>query len=370
MNDSLDAPFSVEWTHRLRFTEDAFAQAGTIETLLEELSPIKVLAFVDDGLFSSNESFKSSLESWCARTTSLCTAPVILTGGESAKNNSEVVHGVLEEINRNGLCRNSCILVIGGGAILDAVGYVASIAHRGIPLIRMPSTTLSQGDSGVGVKNGINYFGKKNFIGVFDPPYAVVNDCSLLQSLSDEHWRSGLSEAIKVALIKDGGLLQEIENNVEALIDRNLGAMTAVIRRSAELHLLHITQGGDPFERLDARPLDFGHWAAHKLEPMTGYSLSHGDAVAIGLAIDMRCSVILGLLETEIADRVIALLHQLGFPTNHAELQNPELLEGIEEFRQHLGGQLTLLMLKGIEDPIDIHQLDSAIVRQAIDELM
>jgi 3-dehydroquinate synthase len=370
MNDSLDAPFSVEWIHRLRFTKDAFAKEGVLETLCDQLSPTKILAFVDAGLYTLNNSFQSSLEAWCSRTASLCAEPVILLGGESAKNNSDVVHGVLNEINQNNLCRNSCVLAIGGGAILDAVGYGASIAHRGIPLIRMPSTTLSQGDSGVGVKNGINYFGKKNFIGVFDPPYAVVNDFSLLQSLNDEHWRSGLSEAVKVALIKDDALLREIESNVDLLIQRNLDVMSSVLKRSAELHLHHITQGGDPFERLDARPLDFGHWAAHKLEPMTGYSLSHGDAVAIGLAIDLRCSVILGHLDTEVAERVISLLQQLGFPTNHLELQNPELLDGIEEFRQHLGGRLTLLMLKDIEDPIDIHQLDVAIVRQAIDELM
>lgn len=370
MNESIEAPFSVEWVHRLRFTEDAFATEGVLETLLEELSPMKILAFVDAGLYTSNDSFQSSLGAWCTRTASLCAEPVILIGGESAKNNADVVHGILDEINQTNLCRSSCVLAIGGGAILDAVGYVASIAHRGIPLIRMPSTTLSQGDSGVGVKNGINYFGKKNFVGVFDPPYAVVNDFSLLHSLNDEHWRSGLSEAIKVALINDGALLREIESNVDLLNQRNLDVMSSVLRRSAELHLHHITQGGDPFERLDARPLDFGHWAAHKLEPMTGYSLSHGDAVAIGLAIDLRCSVILGHLDTEVAERVILLLQQLGFPTNHVELQNPELLDGIEEFRQHLGGRLTLLMLKDIEDTIDIHQLDDAIVRQAIDELM
>ena len=156
MNESIDSPFSVEWVHRLRFTEDAFAKDGVLETLFEELSPMKILTFVDAGLYTSNDSFQSSLEAWRERTANLCAEPVILAGGESTKNDSNVVHGILDEINRNDLCRNSCVLAIGGGAILDAVGYVASIAHRGIPLIRMPSTTLSQGDSGVGVKNGIN----------------------------------------------------------------------------------------------------------------------------------------------------------------------------------------------------------------------
>ena len=369
-NDSLDAPFSVDWIHRLRFSDDALINNGALDTLVQSLAPTKMLVIVDSGLFSTNELFRTSLAAWCKRTECLCAEPVHIEGGESSKNDPEFVHRVLHEINKHTLCRKSCVLVIGGGAVLDAVGYATSIAHRGIPLIRMPSTTLSQGDSGVGVKNGVNYFGKKNFIGVFNPPHAVLNDFSLLQSLDERHWRSGLSEAIKVALIKDGQLLQEIENNKDALIERDIEAMKSVIQKSAELHLLHITECGDPFERLDARPLDFGHWAAHKLEPMTNYSLSHGDAVAIGLAIDLRCSVQLGLLDDTIAKRVISLLQHLGFPTNHPELRNPDLLEGIEEFRQHLGGQLTLLMLEGIENPIDIHQLDEEIVLQAINELM
>jgi 3-dehydroquinate synthase len=234
----------------------------------------------------------------------------------------------------------------------------------------MPSTTLSQGDSGVGVKNGINYFGKKNFVGVFDPPYAVVNDVSLLPSLDDRHWRSGLSEAIKVALIKDGALFYEIEKNVDALLHRDIEVMSSILRRSAELHLFHITTGGDPFERDAARPLDFGHWAAHKLEQMTNYVLSHGDAVSIGLSIDLKCSVQLGLLDASLAHRVISILQQLGFPTSCPELTNQELLDGIEEFRQHLGGTLTLLMLIDIEKTVDIHALDFEVVRQAIAELM
>jgi len=367
---ALDVPFSVTWNHRLRFTDDALQENGVLDELLLELSPLQLLVVVDEGLFSANEVFRDRLHTWCQRTLTICSDPYIVEGGETAKNDPAIVHDLLEEVQKNSLCRKSCILVLGGGAVLDAVGYVASIAHRGIPLIRIPSTTLSQGDSGVGVKNGINYFGKKNFVGVFDPPFAVINDFSLLLSLDDRHWRSGLSEAIKVALIKDGALFYEIEKNIDSLLKRDIEVMSSILRRSAELHLLHITTGGDPFERDAARPLDFGHWAAHKLEQMTNYSLSHGDAVSIGLAIDLNCSVQLGLLDASVAHQVISILQQLGFPTSCPELTNSELLEGIEEFRQHLGGELTLLMLSDIEKTVDIHALDFEVVRQAIDELM
>jgi len=368
--DSIDAPFSMQWTHKLRFVDCAFNEGGALDSLLLELQPLKILVVVDNGLAAAHQPFNESLRSWCSKTDSVCSGPVLVTGGEEAKNNFEVVDQILHEIHSFNVCRKSCVLVIGGGAVLDAVGFAASIAHRGIPIIRMPSTTLSQGDSGVGVKNGVNYFGKKNFIGVFDPPFAVLNDSSLLHTLDTKHWRAGLSEAIKVALIKDETLLNAVELNSEALLQRDLEAMVSILQRSAELHIRHITECGDPFEKLDARPLDFGHWAAHKLEQLTNNELSHGDAVSIGLSIDLLCSVHLGHLNQEIAHRVITLLQNLGFPTSHPELTNPDLLEGIEEFRQHLGGPLTLLMLRGIEDPIDIHQLDYDVVRQVIDELM
>jgi 3-dehydroquinate synthase len=310
------------------------------------------------------------VEDWLKSLDHEACSPLLVAGGEEAKNDSQVVDLVLEAINTNKLCRKACVLVIGGGAVLDAVGYATSIAHRGLRIIRMPTTTLSACDSGVGVKNAINHFGKKNFIGVFDPPYAVINDLSLLSTLDDRHWRSGLSEAIKVALVKDEKFFDHIESNVHQLVSRDAETMANIVTTSATLHLRHITEGGDPFERLDARPLDFGHWAAHKLEQLTQFELTHGEAVAIGLAVDLRCSVILGHLDEAVARRAINLLQSLGFSTSHPAMEDPSLLDGIEEFREHLGGKLTILMLKGIGDPIDVHALRDEIVRQAINELV
>ena len=369
-SDSIDAPFSIAWTHRLRFTQDAFSIGSSLDEIYNELQPLKILPVIDSGVKTKNNSYVQSLQGWLDSKNNCACAPVVVTGGESAKNDMLVVNQILESIHTNNLCRRSCVLVIGGGAVLDAVGYASSIAHRGIPIIRMPSTTLSQCDSGVGVKNGVNYFGKKNFIGVFDPPFAVVNDDSLLQSLDDRHWRSGLSEVVKVALVKDAEFFSQLESVATSLMQRDAVSMSKVIKKSAILHLEHITNGGDPFERLDARPLDFGHWAAHKLEQLTGNELTHGEAVSIGLAIDIRCSVQLGMLDETVASRAIGLLHTLGLPTTHPSIEDPALLDGIEEFRQHLGGRLTLLMLAGIGNPINVHALEPKIVRQAIDKLL
>jgi len=369
-NGSIDARFSVSWTHRYRCTSDAFTLESPLTELINDLQPLKLLTVVDRGLEAANKNLLPSIGRWLETIQVESCKPMLVTGGEEAKNDDRVVNLVLEAINSNKLCRQSCVLAIGGGAVLDAVGYATSVAHRGIHLVRMPTTTLSACDSGVGVKNAINHFGKKNFVGVFDPPYAVVCDLSLLDTLDDRHWRSGLSEAIKVALVKDERFFDEIESKAIQLIGRDTDAMADVITRSAELHLQHITEGGDPFERHDARPLDFGHWAAHKLEQLTQYELTHGEAVSIGLAIDLRCSVLMGHLDEAIADRAIALLQAVGLPTSHPAMEDPALLDGIEEFREHIGGELTLLMLRGIAQPIDVHQLDGEVVRQAISDLV
>jgi 3-dehydroquinate synthase len=241
--------------------------------------------------------------------------------------------------------------------------------------VRVPSTTLSQADSGVGVKNGINAFGKKNFIGTFAPPFAVLNDFELLSSLAPRDKRAGYVEAVKVALIRDGKFFEALERDVAALRDFEPAAMERVIRRCAELHVEHIATSGDPFETGAARPLDFGHWSAHKLEPLSDYRIRHGEAVAIGVALDVVYSRRLGFLDAASAERVLALLEGLGFELFADELLAADpanalkVLEGLEEFREHLGGELTVTLLKGIGVGFEAHEMNRIEIIAAIQEL-
>ncbi len=199
----------------------------------------------------------------------------------------------------------------------------------------------------------------------------MIIDFDLLMSLDDRHWRSGLSEAVKVAVIKDSVLFNDIESSSDRLVDRDQTVMEDVVRRSAMLHFRHITDGGDPFELLAARPLDFGHWSAHKLEQMTGNELTHGEAVSVGLALDLVCAELLGILDATIVERILGVLQRLRLPIAHPALSDTsQLLEGIEEFREHLGGRLTLLMLSGIGSSCEIHALDGDIVARAADRLL
>jgi 3-dehydroquinate synthase len=301
---------------------------------------------------------------------------LVVPGGEPAKNDPELVNTILEAIEAHGIDRHSYVMAIGGGAVLDMVGYAASIAHRGVRLVRVPTTVLSQNDSGIGVKNGINFFGKKNFLGAFDPPYAVINDAHFLLTLDDRDWRAGIAEAIKVALIKDADFFEELEREAEAVAKRAMEPMQDQIFRCAELHAEHI-RGGDPFEKGSSRPLDFGHWAAHKLEQMTHFELRHGEAVAIGIALDVIYSHLIGMLDEASYLRVIRLIETLGFtlfvPELKQNLRNPQasdsVLRGLEEFREHLGGELTIMLIEEIGRGVEVHEMDPELIIQSIEQL-
>ncbi len=369
--DEIDLSFSVAYRHRILFTEDAFAPANP--TLAGLVADAKVLPVLDSGLAAARPELAAAISGHAAaRGIRLTRAPLVLTGGEAAKRDTSVVKAVLAAIEADRICRHSYVLAIGGGAFLDAVGFAAATAHRGVRVIRMPSTTLGQGDAGVGVKNGINTFGKKNFTGAFAVPAAVVNDLALLASLDLRGRRDGLVEAVKVALLKDPAFLAALEADAPALAAGELPALGRAVRRSAELHARHIAGGGDPFELGSARPLDLGHWAAHKLESLTDHRLTHGEAVAVGLALDTLCARDLALLAPADAARVLALLSALGFRTYAEELHldgGKPLLAGLEEFREHLGGRLTLVLPTAIGASTEVHAMPAERVRAAADEL-
>ena len=371
-NKTFSVPFHVPFTHRLLFTRDALGRDESM--LLDLLEPgdarVRALFVVDEGVLGGDPTLLPRIESFARRhrdRVELAGPVAAFTSGEACKNRADDVDALLGLINEYGLDRRSYVVVIGGGAVLDAVGYAAAVAHRGVRLVRLPSTTLGQGDSGVGVKNAVNLFGKKNWQGTFAVPWAVVNDAKLLETLPDRDFRCGFSEAVKVALLKDADFFDRLCDEAPLIADRDEAAAGHAIERAAYWHLMHITKGGDPFEMLEARPLDFGHWSAHKLEPMTNFALRHGEAVGIGLAIDCVYSTLKHGLSEADADRVIRCLEDLRLPLSHPALaRTDELLDGLEEFRQHLGGRLTVTMLAEPGRPLDVHEIDADAMREAI----
>jgi 3-dehydroquinate synthase len=299
----------------------------------------------------------------------------VVPGGEAAKRSWETVRDILTTIGNLHLDRQSCVVAAGGGSVLDMVGFAASIVHRGLRLVRLPSTTLSQCDAGIGVKNGMNEHGQKNFIGSFAPPFAVLSDLDFLASLPFEAWIAGIAEAFKVAIIKDAAFLEELVRSAPALRARDERALEPALRRAAALHLEHIRTSGDPFEFGSARPLDFGHWAAHKLEVLSGYSLGHGQAVAVGIALDSAYARRIGLLAERELETILRSLDACGLPTYVDLLDRRDragtliILEGLEEFREHLGGRLTVTLPQGLGRKVDVHQMEPGLVSACVEEL-
>jgi 3-dehydroquinate synthase len=372
---------------RVEFEYPVYFSAGVLEPsnlLLRDViartadeTPSRLVVIVDGGVAEHHPALAAQIAGYCQRhkTVLHLAAPVLVVpGGETVKNDPGTVDEIHRVINDAGLCRHSYVVAIGGGAVLDAAGYAAATAHRGIRLIRVPTTVLAQDDSAMGVKNGINAFGKKNYLGTFAPPFAVINDVEFLSTLTDRDWRGGVTEAIKAALIRDRRFFELLEARATRLLDRDLSAMAEVIRRSAELHLNHIATGGDPFEQGSSRPLDFGHWAAHKLEQATNHRLGHGEAVGIGIALDTTYSHLAGFLPEAEWRRVIDLLLAVGVqiytPALDDHLDTPEdrgcILGGLAEFQEHLGGRLTIMLLKNIGDPFDVHDIRPELVARSI----
>ncbi|GDX92191.1 3-dehydroquinate synthase [Planctomycetia bacterium] len=368
----MNVPFSVSWEHRLRFTEDVFgADSAVLADLLqasEERIP-RVQFWLDEHVASANPDLRQRLHAFGRRHAGrflTCGAPQLVPGGEAIKNDVHILERMLKVMNEADLDRRSYVVVVGGGAVLDAVGFACAIAHRGLRLIRIPTTTLAQADSGVGVKNGVNLFQKKNWMGSFAVPWAVINDRRLLETLGDRDFRCGFSEAVKVSLLKDPEFFGQLLRDAGEITSRGAAAWRA-IEQSAIWHLQHITQGGDPFEMLEARPLDFGHWSAHRLEALSRFDLRHGEAVAIGVAVDSVYSSLVHGFPAAQAEQVLQALEGLGLLQDHPSLRATDaLFAGLEEFRQHLGGRLTVTMLEQIGRPIDVHEVNRELMTEAI----
>lgn len=374
--DYLQQKFQVQYEYKVFFTQYLF---DTGNPLLRDYlqsqqndSRKKLLFVIDQGVTDLHPRLAAQIKTYLAPLSSfsLIENLLIIPGGEQSKNNETAFDKITEAVHQYGIDRHSYIVAIGGGSLLDIAGYAAAVSHRGIRHIRIPTTVLSQNDSGIGVKNGINFFGKKNFLGTFAPPAAVFNDDHFLTTLNERHWRSGISEAIKVALIKDAIFFDWLEKKADLLAQRDMPTMKYLIKRCAELHLQHIA-GGDPFEMGSSRPLDFGHWSAHKLEQLTNFSVLHGEAVAMGIVLDSVYSFHSGKITEAEINRIMTLMITLGFDLSHPEMmindENSPLIAGLNEFREHLGGQLTIMLLQAIGKGEEVHKLDIQLLKRSSD---
>ncbi len=380
---TIEQRFTVSYAYPVVFTEDLFALENDLllELLAREQAsrpPYRVVIVIDRGVERAHPTLPKRITEWIAARhgkVELATPIEYLPGNEFVKKHDGMVEHLVKVAYQTHVGRKDTFVAIGGGAVQDVVGYAAGIIHRGCHVVRVNTTTLSQADAGVGVKNGVDYGACKNFLGTFAPPLAVVNDSTFLPTLADKDWRNGIAEAVKVAVIKDADFLAWIAEHVDALRSRDLPTMAQLVERTAALHLEHIAGAGDPFEQGSARPLDFGHWSAHRLEAMTCYQLSHGEAVAIGIALDMVYASLLELVTPAECTRVIALLRECGLPiwSNELILRGADdrlaIVEGLRQFREHLGGELCVTLPQGLGAKVEVHEMDEALLDRAVERL-
>jgi 3-dehydroquinate synthase len=380
--ESIRERIAVPFAYDVQFTRNVFHPRNELlaETLCAdgEQKRHRALAYVDEGVAAAHPTLINRIKEYFhARTDrlELVAPPQTVPGGEDAKNSWDTVRDILWTAGNVHLDRQGYIVAVGGGSVLDMVGFAASVIHRGVRLVRVPTTTLAQNDAGIGVKNGMNEHGQKNFVGTFAPPFAVLNDREFLPTLARRDWLGGVAEAFKVAVIRDADFFALLERRAGDLVGRDLDAMTETVRRCAELHLEHIRMSGDPFEFGSARPLDFGHWAGHKLELLSGHRLGHGQAVSIGIVLDSFVAERRGLLTDAELDRIVSAIEACELPTWSGLLEakdqagRPAILGGLEDFREHLGGALTVTLPRGIGEKIEVHEIDPSAVREGIEWL-
>jgi 3-dehydroquinate synthetase/predicted NBD/HSP70 family sugar kinase len=261
--------------------------------------------------------------------------------------------------------RKDLVVAAGGGITMDIVAFSANLFRRGIPCLRLPTTLVAEIDAGIGVKNAINFRQSKSRLGTFSPPFAVVVDPCFLSTLSDRQIRNGLSEALKIALVADRDLFELIEENALCLVRTKLQCAPGaeLIRRSIRAMLLELSP--NLYERTLDRSADYGHTFSPIFE-FGLHDLEHGEAVALDMAIATALGVVLGVLDTEDAERILSTQHALGLPIVRAGLTVDMLLRGVHEARRHRGGQLRMPVLCGIGAAMFINEISEPQLEEAL----
>ncbi|MBM4265021.1 MAG: 3-dehydroquinate synthase [Deltaproteobacteria bacterium] len=370
----IEQEFAVSFRYPVIFTRAVFApENATLADVLARAGegPHRAVVVVDENVLRAWPDLAARITAYAGAHPSLeiVAEPHVVPGGEASKSDPSIVDELHRLLAQHGVCRHSFVLAIGGGSVLDAAGYAAALVHRGVRLLRVPTTVLAQNDAGIGVKNAVNFQQRKNFLGTFVPPFAVLNDLDFLETLSARDRRSGVAEAVKVALIRDAKLFCWLHENRERLARFEPEATEEMVVRCAELHLEHIRTSGDPFELGSARPLDFGHWAAHKLEELSGYELRHGEAVAAGIALDSLYANRKGLIADEARHAIFETLDDLGFDVALPVFEHLDVEQALEDFRAHLGGNLCVTLIDRIGHGVDVREIDVGTMRSCVADL-
>lgn len=266
-----------------------------------------------------------------------------------------------------GLDRRSPIVAVGGGVVGDLAGFVAATYMRGVPFIQVPTTLLAQVDSSVGGKVAVNHPAGKNLIGAFYQPRLVVADPGVLATLPARELATGLAEVVKHGIIADAVFFAWLEANSTAVLARETGAMAEIILRSCEIKAAVVEE--DEKESGLRMILNFGHTIGHAVEAATGFALTHGEAVAVGMHGAARLSSLLGLCGPETVAAVTALLTRFGLPIAAPGCRAADLLAYLARDKKSLDGAVNWVLLGDIGRVVVRNDVPEAAVRQVLAEI-
>ena len=266
--------------------------------------------------------------------------------GESSKSLQQAgaVYDRLLEMNCD---RKSTLIALGGGVVGDLTGFIAATYQRGISYVQIPTTLLSQVDSSVGGKTGVNHPRGKNMIGAFYQPRLVVIDLDTLQTLPKKEFRAGLAEVVKYGIIADAKLFAFLEKNAKKILSLNSDCLERIIETSCSIKAGVVEK--DERENRHRMILNFGHTFGHSIETMTNYTrYLHGEAVAIGMIQAAWLSVETGRCAKDIPQRIVGLLKNLGLPTQPPDLRSKDIIESMHHDKKTSHNQLRFVLVKDI----------------------
>jgi len=271
---------------------------------------------------------------------------IILPDGESFKN-FETLNLIYDELLKNKADRQVTLIALGGGVIGDITGFAAATFMRGVDFIQIPTTLLSQVDSSVGGKTGINHQLGKNMIGAFYQPKCVVADISLLESLPDKEFSAGLAEVIKYGLIRDSNFFEWLENNIDGIMKRDSQLLIEAVVRSCQ-NKADIVES-DELESNIRAILNLGHTFGHAIETATGYGKwLHGEAIATGMVMAAHLSEQMGWLKKEEYQRIKSLIINSNLPINPPDILKQDFLDLMQLDKKTKENQINLILQQGI----------------------
>ncbi len=294
------------------------------------------------------------------------TESVILPDGEKYKT-LEQLNNIFTALLEKRMSRQTTIVALGGGVIGDMAGFAAACYQRGIPFIQVPTTLLAQVDSSVGGKTAVNHPAGKNMIGAFYQPKCVIADTAVLNTLDDRQLSAGIAEIIKYGLIRDEVFLLWLEENMDALVNRDANALVYAIEQSC-INKAEVV-AADEHEHGQRALLNLGHTFGHAIETAMGYGeWLHGEAVAAGMYMAADLSARLGWLSNADVSRVEKLLTRANLPVNGPHISIDEMKDLMAVDKKVQDGQIRLVLLKAIGEAVVTDDFDAALLDQTLQQ--